>query len=338
MSGWLARLAEDPLPWLLEEDSPAVRHLALRRLVGKGVDDPEVAAARDAAMRTNPIAAILDAQSPEGWWAGPGYGYLPKYTSTVWSLMFLDQLGADGRDPRVRLGCEYLLEHAQASNGGFSALRSGEKVAPSGAIHCLNGNLLRALIGFGWLDDERVARSIAWQAAAITGEGMQRWYATVPGPGFRCSANNGHDCAWGAIKTVLGLARVPADRRSPIVDRAIETGVEFLLSRDPAVADYPTANPGQPASQSWFKLGFPSAYVTDVLQNLEALVDAGAGADRRIDGALEWLAGQQHGGRWLNRYDYHGKMWRDIDRGNGPSKWVTLRAYRVLKAVDEARA
>ena len=33
-------------------------------------------------------------------------------------------------------------------------------------------------------------------------------------------------------------------------------------------------------SGSWFRLGFPSGYVTDVLQVLEALVAAGAGATR----------------------------------------------------------
>ena len=36
---WRAVLHADPLPWLLEEATPAVRHLALRQLL----DEPEAA-------------------------------------------------------------------------------------------------------------------------------------------------------------------------------------------------------------------------------------------------------------------------------------------------------
>ena len=96
---------------------------------------------------------------------------------------------------------------------------------PSAAIHCLNGNLLRALIGLGWLDDERVTRSIDWQARTITGEGVERWYASgTSGPLFGCAANEQLPCAWGAIKALLGLARIPAERRTSLVVRAIDAG------------------------------------------------------------------------------------------------------------------
>ena len=158
MGGWIDRVKTDPLPWLLEEETPAVRHLALRDLLDRPSDDAEVVAARAAAMRADPIASILAAQNPEGWWAKPGHGYGPKYTGTVWQVIFLDQLGADGDDPRIRRACEYVLEHSQSSSGGFGAMASGlARPAPSGVLHCLNGNLLRALIGFGLLDDPRVA-------------------------------------------------------------------------------------------------------------------------------------------------------------------------------------
>jgi len=50
-----------------------------------------------------------------------------------------------------------------------------------------------------------------------------------------------------------------------MVTRAIDAGVDFLLSRDPAVADYPAAYSDGRPSAAWFKLGFPSGYVADVL-------------------------------------------------------------------------
>ena len=340
MADWLDGLRADPRPWLLDETVPAVRHLALRQLLDRPADHAEVLDALAAAMRSDPIAAILAAQDPAGWWVRPGSGYLPKYTSTVWQVTFLDQLGADGNDPRIRTACAYLIDHAQTTNGGFGAFASGEgRPAPSTALHCLNGNLLRALIGFGWLEDDRVRRAIDWQAAAITGEGEIRFYRTsLPGPGFRCGANDGLPCAGGATKAVLALARIPAERRASHVQRALDAGLTFLLSRDPAKADYPMGYGKTKPNGSWFKLGFPSGYVTDVLQVLEAVCEAGAGGDPRIDGAIDWILAQQdEQGRWANRYAYTGKMVRDIDVAGLPSRWVTLRACRVLKAVAESR-
>lgn len=338
VTDWRAALNADPLPWLLDEEAPAVRHRALRELLDRPADDPEVADARAQAMTSDPIAGILAAQQPEGWWVKPGGGYSPKYTGTVWSLIFLDQLGADGTDPRTRAGCEYLIEHTQAASGGFGWSGGARMPAPSTVAHCLNGNLLRALIGFGWLDDERIQRSIAWQAAAITGEGEIQWYRTATsGPGFECAVNEHLPCGWGAAKAVLALARVPAIRRSPEVARALRTGVEFLLGVDPASARYPMGWGNTRPSGSWFKLGFPSGYVADILHVMEAVCEAGAGGDPRLANAIDWLLGQQDGdGRWANRYRYNGKMHIDIDEGRGPSRWVTLRACRVLKMVAQA--
>jgi hypothetical protein len=338
MTAWQAALNADPLPWLLEDEDPAVRHLALQRLLGGSPDDPDVRHARAAATASHPIATFLDAQDPEGWWAMPGSGYGPKYRSTVWTLIFLDQMGADGADPRIQRGCEYLLEHAQTPSGGIG-MRGGRETRkpppPSTVLHCLNGNILRALIGFGLLEDDRVARVIAWQAAAVTGAGDIHFYASgTAGPGFRCAANERQPCAWGAAKVLLALARIPAERRDASVTAALHATAEFLLSRDPAIADYPMGYGNTKPNGSWFKLGFPSGYVADVLQVLEGLADAGRAADDRLAHALDWLLGQQDGqGRWRNRYAYTGKMVAHIDAPGRPSKWVTLRACAVLRAM-----
>jgi hypothetical protein len=326
----------DPLAWLLGPDDPAVRHLALCQLLDRPADDPDVVASLGAAMASDPIASILAAQTPEGYWEKPGPGYATKYRGTVWQLIFLDQLGADPGDERVRRACEYVLSHSQAVTGGFGAsgVAGAGPPPPSHVIHCLNGNLLRAVIGFGLLDDPRVARAIEWQARAITGDGVDRWFASgTPGPGFACAANEHLPCAWGAIKALAGLARVPVERRSPEVARAIEAGVDFLLSRDPAVADYPAGWGNTRPNGSWFRLGFPSGYVADVLQNLEVLAELGHARDARLRPAVEWLLAKGDGdGRWTNEYAYNGKTWVDIERQGRPSKWVTLRARRFLRA------
>jgi hypothetical protein len=333
---WTNVLRGDPLPWLLDPSTPAVRAAALQRLLDRPVDDPEVVAARSAAMATDPIAAILAAQSQEGWWVKPGPGYGPKYTGTVWSLIFLDQLGADPADERVQRACEYVLRWSATPTGGFGCSATAKEAAPppSTVIHCLNGNLLRALIGFGHLEDPRVQGAVSWAARMITGTGDLRYYASgTSGPGFACAANEGLPCAWGAVKEMLALARIPEVARSAEVAAAVEAGIAFLLSRDPVDADYPMGWGNTRPSSSWFKLGFPSGYVADVLQVLEVLVELGAARDERLGRAVDWLVAQQDpAGRWANRYAYNRKTVVDFEPQGAASKWVTLRACTVLRA------
>lgn len=339
VTAWRRLLNGDPLSWLLDEDTPAVRHLSLRQLLDRSEDAPDVRQARAAAMRADPIAAILAAQQPEGFWVKPGPGYTPKYRGTVWQLTFLDQLGADGTDARVRAACAYVLSHSQATTGGFASWEGGRREhappPPSLALHCLTGNLLRALIGFGWLEDERVQRAIEWQARAITGEGDIRYYRSgTSGPGFRCASNEGLPCAWGAIKGLLALARIPVRQRAPQVERAIAQGAAFLLSCDPATAAYPAGWGNATPSPSWFKLSFPLGYAADLLQLLATLCELGVATDARLAGAVEWLLGQQdESGRWRMQAAPGGKTWGESDTPGQPSKWVTLRACAVLKVV-----
>jgi hypothetical protein len=288
-------------------------------------------------MRTGPVPAILAAQDPAGYWVKPGPGYGPKYQGTVWQIVFLAQLGADPVDQRVRAGCEYALSHNAASHGGFSMAG-----APSSFVHCMAGNLGAALIDLGYLDDERVQVALEWQARTVTGDGVaasesretpRRYYlSSTSGPDFACAANGRLPCAWGGVKAMLALSKVPPTRRTAVMQAAIQRGIAFLLSRDPAVADYPFGSGNHPSS-SWFKFGYPIGYVTDVLQNLEVLAALGQARDQRLARAIELVAGKQgDDGRWKLEYSYNGKAWVDVERKGEPSKWVTLRALRVLKA------
>jgi hypothetical protein len=335
---WLKRLNDDPLPWLLEEDShnPGVRYFALTQLLDKLAEDPDVLGARRAVMSSGPVPTILEAQHPEGYWEEPGPGYRPKYRSIVWSTSMLAQLGADGSDPRVQKACQYILEHAIDKNGAFSA-----SATQGGAILCLMGNLSAALLDLGKLGDERLRAAMEWMARVVTGEGIApqgekdapvRYLKSATcAPGFCCSANDSKPCAWGAVKVMLAFSKLPEEARTPLIERAIDTGLEFLLSKDPAVADYPMGYATKP-SRSWFRFGFPLFYVTDVLQNLEALTGFGYGPDPRLSAAMDLVAGKQDKqGRWKMEYTYNGKTWVDIEEKGKPSKWVTLRALRVLR-------
>ena len=338
MDRWARPLNHDPLPWLLEHDpvNPGVRYFALKELSDRPPDDPEVLEARQAVMSTGPVPAILDAQDPKGYWVKPGPGYFPQYRPTVWAVTMLGQLGADGADSRFHRGCEYVLDHSMDKNGAFSM-----GAIPSQAILCLNGHLVAALLDLGWLADKRVERALEWMAMMVTGEGVapveekrapQRYLKSATcGPGFCCGANAGKPCAWGAIKVLDAFSRLPEEDRTPLIRSAIDVGLEFLLSKDPAAADYPMGYGTKP-SRNWFKFGFPLFWVTDILQNLEVLTAFGYGGDPRQSAALDLVSSKQdEQGRWKMEYSYNGKTLVDIEEKGKPSKWVTLRALRVLK-------
>jgi len=328
----------DSLPWLLEDDAtnPGVRYFALKDLVGKPADDPEVIGARRAVMCTGPVPALLEAQEAEGYWVKPGPGYFPQYRGTVWAVTMLAQLGADGANPRLHRGCQYVLDHTIDKNGAFSM-----SATPSGAILCLNGHLLAALIDLGWLGDERVLRALEWVARAVTGEGvapsedkeapLRYLKSGTCGPRFCCSYNGKKPCAWGAVNVLEAFSRLPEAARTPLFQRAIDTGLEFLLSTDPAAADYPMGSGTKP-SGNWFRFGFPLFWVADVLQNLTALTSFGYRSDPRLSAAMDFVLSKQDvQGRWKMERSYNGKTLVDIEEKGKPSKWVTLRAMRVLE-------
>ena len=245
MDSWKDILKGNPIPWLLEPDvsQPTIRYFTLRDILGYSDDDSEVRVAKSAIMSNGPVPKILEAQQPEGYWSKPGPGYSPKYLSTVWQIIFLAQMGADIFDSRVKAGCEYVLDHTITKQGWLSF-----NGTPSAFIHCLAGNLGAALIDLGQLGDSRLQAALDRQARFITGIDMadintkhtaERYYAYTPGPMFACGPNAGLSCAWGAIKALRAFSKVPQLMRTQVMVQAINQGVDFLLSHDPAVADYP---------------------------------------------------------------------------------------------------
>jgi hypothetical protein len=359
MHVWKDKLNADPIPWLLENDKsqPAIRYYTLRDLLGRDENDDEVKAAKITIMTSGPVPLIMAAQLPEGYWGKP-----PRYTGTMPALVYLAQFGADGADPSVRTGCEFLLSRyidtKGRSLGGLSL-----KHKPISGFDCRLGSIGAALIDFGWINDQRLQTALEWLAHTINGDlsncDTNKHYeklinSTSP---FACSSRNSDlPCAWGAIKAMIALNKVPPTQRTKNMQNAIKLGVDFLLSRDPAVADYPFGRGNRPSS-TWFKFYYPLGSEADVLQNLEILVSLGQARNPKLAKALDLVINKQNQqGRWLLErtfkeladtqekkvyYWYHnsvrlyttGKELADIQEKKGqPSKWVTLRALRVLKA------
>ncbi|WP_424357625.1 nitrogen fixation protein NifH [Methanocella sp. MCL-LM] len=331
MVDWKCVLKGDATAWLLENDNPSVRYFALRDLLALPECDPEVKNAKEQIMRAGLVPAILAEQRPEGAWEEPGRFYTAKYKGTVWQLIILAELGADGKDERVKKACEYILSHSQdLESGGFS---QSTAVKTGGGRHgevipCLTGNMVWSLIRFGYLDDPRLQQGIAWLTTYQRfddgeGEAPSGW----PYDKYEMCWGK-HTCHMGVVKALKALAEIPEEQRSAEVKETIEKGAEFLLIHHVHKRSH---NLRKLAKPGWQQFGFPLMYQTDVLEILGILTKLGY-RDERMNEAIDLLVSKQdENGRWKLENTFNGKFQVDIERNAEPSKWITLNALRVLK-------
>jgi hypothetical protein len=322
----------DPIPWLLEGDDPPVRFFTLTELLGSSPDSPDAVAARREIMSWGAVPPILDAQGDDGHWEGPDRFYVAKYRGTVWTLIILAELGADGGDERVRRGCEAVLRDAQdRESGGFSTNRSK---TTGGGLHsrvvpCLTGNVVWSLIRLGMLDDPRVQASIDWLMTFMRfddgdGEAPTGWPYD---PWEMCWGR--HTCHMGVVKALKALAEIPPERRSPAVQRTLDDGVAFMLAHHVHKRSHDLARDSKPG---WKRFGFPLMYQTDVLEILGILARLGRGGDEGGRFARALVASKQDAqGRWKLENTLNGRFIIDIETKGQPSRWITLRALQALK-------
>jgi hypothetical protein len=325
---WSDALKANPTEWLLEPSDPSVRLWTLRDLLDRDESDPEVEAARDEAMNSHLVRCILDAQSPEGHWVSRDDMYLPKYRATTHSLLILAELGAS-RTPSIERGLEHIFEFQRESGHFLTSLpkTSRGRASPVKDGCCLDGNVLYYLIHFGYLRDPRVERLIDFIVdyhSEEDGGWPCRAYPINPDRVFP------RNCYMGTMKMLRALARIPEEHRSRELQTIIESEAEKVLEN--GIYRY-LRNPdgSRKEKAGWKRFGFPLFYQSDALEALGTLTSLGM-RDERMQEAIDLvLESQRSDGRWLLRDTFNGKMWCDIDVKGEPSKWITLRAMRVLR-------
>ena len=317
--------------WLLEKDNFPVRYFALRDLLGRSEKSSEVRNAKSAIMTQGVVPKILSRQNADGSWAEKGKFYRNKYKGTVWQLIILANLGADGADPRIKKACEYIFHYSQdKESGGFSVDYS---VTVDGGTHsyvipCLTGNLVWSLVRLGYLGDKRLRRAVdclARYQRFDDGEGDRPtgW----PYDRFRMCYDK-HSCHMGAAKTLKALAEIPLAERSPEVRRVIERGVEYFLKHHIYKKSHDPAKVSKPG---WLKFGFPLMYQDDVLEILEILAKLKV-KDKRLEEAVELVERKRSKeGTWILENTFNGRFIIDIEHKGKPSKWITLKALQVLR-------
>ena len=303
--------------WLLEATTPSIRYLTLRHLLDRAEDDPEVRSARAAIMQTGPVPVMLAKQTANGHWEGERSFYTPKYVSTHWSLVLMVEFAADPDDPRVQQGVEFMLADTESRALDSHAPEQQDWV-------CFWGNLLRYVAYCGRADDPRVSNIVKTLVLASQARG------------WGCRHNVELACAWGAVRALWGLAALPDHQRTPEVEAAIQSGLEFVYG--PAYSlttgNYPT--PGE-VHKHWSRLNFPLFYQADILFALRVAADLGALDRPRARDALTWLVERrQANGRWRGTSPYRSHTWRELGDSGETNRWVSLHAALVLKQAGYA--
>jgi hypothetical protein len=301
MQDWHRHLNGDPLPWLLDRETPSVRYWTFVDILDRPASDPEVQETRAAIAHQSLAKELFSLQRPRGYW---GDDETKPYTAqgAVAALTLLHMLGVIP-DKRTAAGCASFLKFCQNESGGFSLT----KKLRSGIFPCTTGEHLPFLVYFGLGSDPRVRAAFAFV--------IEDMYAD---DALDCGRYQHKDCLWGAIAALNGLAVLPAGMRSARSEQVVKRLANALLD---AMYDF------EGEHKRWLTFGVPRAW--DLLSALKALAAHGYARDSRFVPLLKlMLTRQNEQGQWM--CGSVSRTW-PIEKRHQPSKWITLDALRILK-------
>ncbi|HVZ64709.1 MAG TPA: hypothetical protein VG936_09080 [Lacunisphaera sp.] len=313
------RLAPDDsvLAWLLDSD-PAIRWQVLQDLTT--APHEEVAAERARVATTGLGAQLLALQADDGRWGGRAWNR--GWNSTMHVLMLLRDCGLDPAGAATRHALERVVRHVTWRGCGPAECDDNPFFA--GELEpCINGQVGAAGAYFGQDVGRLVGRLLGEQ---------------LPDGGWNCEAARGSThssfnttlCVLEALLAFEQSAGARAD-----VTTARRRGEDYLLAR----RLFRRRSTGEIIARDrkggadWTRFAFPTWWHYDILRALDYLRRAGVAPDSRLAEAAGFVAAKRgRDGRWPLETVYSGTMPVDWDeREGGPSRWITLRALRVLR-------
>jgi hypothetical protein len=313
---------QDPTPerpvigWLLDSD-PAIRWQVMQDLNGAPME--EIAAERARVATLGAGARLLALQEADGRWGGAAWNR--GWNSTMHVLMLLRDFGLDPASDEARRAVGLVRDSVTWK--GCGPRECDDNLFFAGELEpCINGQVGAAGAYFGQDVRGIVDRLLAEQ---------------LPDGGWNCDAAEGSTrSSFNTTICVLEalLAHERATGGSSEVSGARLRGQEYLLER----RLFRRRSTGEVIERdrkdgaAWARFAFPTWWHYDVLRGLEYLRSAGVTPDERVTEAIELVASKRDGdGRWTLETRYPGVMPVEIDEGVGrPSRWITLRALRVL--------
>jgi len=306
--------------WLLDSD-PCLRWQVLRDLLDASVE--EIVAERARVATDGAAAKLLALQSTDGCWGGAAWNR--GWDSTMHALMLLREMGLDPECGPARRALRLVRERVTWKNCGppechGNAFFAGE-VEP-----CINGQVGAVGAYFGEDVQRLVQRLIAEQ---------------LPDGGWNCEAENGSRRS--SFNTTICVLEALLEYERAVgangeVRAARLLGEEYLLNRRllRRLSTGEVIDRDRKGGSVWSRFAFPAWWHYDVLRGLDYLRMAGVPYDTRLDEALALVVSKRDGdGCWKLEATYVGVM--PVETGDvegGPSRWITLRALRVLRWFD----
>lgn len=333
------------IEWLLDTDNASVRYFTLRDLLDRKASDPELKEAKAAIPQSRIVSKIFSKQHKKGYWEKPWDPYNPKYRASYWTLMTLAQLGVDRSDKRMSRACDFIFQF-QHAEGGFSSqtkrtalreydwsLKRGKQLPArsewisrciyEGQISCLTGNIVAALIRFGYMNSRPIHRALQWLTKIQNRDGG--WLC----PYWRAHIKDTHGCLYGTICPLEAFSEVPRKNLTREMRQTIKRGAEFLLMHRLYRADHHNY---KVIRKSWLKLGFPFFYGYSILRGLDVLTRLGYTRDKRLHDAVRVLLRKQTcEGKWILENTPSGRMHVNLETKGKPSKWITLVALKICR-------
>jgi len=291
--------------WLLESD-PAIRWQTLRDLLDASTDVVEAERARVAHEGWG--AELLGRQAPDGKFGGDTGN--PEWTVLL-NLLWLQHMGLDPQSEDGRRAVAPVRDGVTWHWWDNRPFFHGE-VEP-----CINGRVLGLATYYEQDSGDLVPRLLGEQMA----DG-----------GWNCEQENG--ATVGSFHTTINVLEglLEFERTSGAttdVTNARLRGQEYLLER----RLLRRLTTGELIDPEFSQLSFPTGYHYDVLRALDYLRAAAPEPDERMTEALDIVRSKRRDdGRWNLENPHPDQL--DIDMGEregDASRWITLRAMRVLR-------
>lgn len=314
--------SDSVIGWLLDSD-PAVRWQVMRDLLG--APEREYQAERAKVEREGWGARLLAHEDADGQWAGGAF--VPRdfdfrewrevgqpWTATVFSLSQLREFGLDPASDRARRAVELIGANSRWDH-------AGEPYWAGEVEECINGRTLA--------DGAYFAVDVSSLADRLAGERLDDggWNCERASGSVRSSFATTINVLEGLLEYERATGGTPESRE------ARKSGEEYLLERNL----FRRVSTGEPADEQFLSFVHPSRWRYDVLRALDyfraASALTGAAPDPRLGEAVDHVRSRRLAdGTWLLDRSLPGRVWFDVNDGAGkPSRWVTLRAMRVLR-------
>lgn len=313
----------DVIDYLMDGD-PAIRWQALRDLTDAAPE--QIAAERARVAAEGWGARLLALQADDGMWDGGVYrpGWVdenrPMYdawTATHFSLQQLVDFGADPGDERMRRAIGRVRDGVRWEQPGSPPYFDGETEP------CVNGVVLTIAAYVGEPADTVLRTLLAGQ---LTDGGWNCWAED----GATTSSLHSTICVLEGL-----LAWEQATGGTAEVRAARLAAEEYLLDR----RLFRRRSTGEVIDPRFTMASYPVRWYYDVLRALDYLRLARPDGDPRCTEAIDMLRGKRGtDGLWRLENAHEGPRlfgW-DGEREGAPSRWVTLRALRVLRWADAA--